>query len=76
MVEYIFSTRPETTSFILDSEIVGVDRANGSFKSFQELSKRAQKDVQLQDIKISVSVFVFDLMYFNGEVGEIDIYSI
>jgi ATP dependent DNA ligase domain len=68
MVECIFNTQPEITSFILDSEIVAIDAASGSLRSFQELSSRARKEVQLRDIQISVCVFAFDLMYFNGEV--------
>lgn len=70
MVEYIFNTRPEITSFILDSEIVAIDAATGSLRSFQELSNRARKDVQIKDVQISVCVFAFDLMYFNGGVGQ------
>lgn len=68
MVECIFNTQPDITSFILDSEIVAIDAASGSLRSFQELSNRARKEVQLKDIQISVCVFAFDLMYFNGEV--------
>jgi DNA ligase 1 len=70
MVECIFNTRPEVTSFILDSEIVAIDAANGSLRSFQELSNRARKDVQIKDVQVSVCVFAFDLMYLNGQVRE------
>jgi DNA ligase 1 len=70
MVECIFDTRPEIMSFILDSEIVAIDAANGSLGSFQELSNRARKDVQIKDVQVSVCVFAFDLMYFNGQVRE------
>lgn len=76
MVECIFNTQPQITSFILDSEIVAIDATNGSLKSFQELSNRARKDVQLQNIQVSVCVFAFDLMYLNGRVRKIvSIYS-
>src|ERR1700733_14223617 len=71
MVECIFNAQPQITSFILDSEIVAIDATNGSLRSFQELSNRARKDVRLQDIQISVCVFAFDLMYFNGQVRKI-----
>lgn len=53
----------------MDSEIVAVDPTNGDLKSFQELSNRARKDVQLKDVRVAVSVFAFDLMYYNGEVS-------
>lgn len=56
------------SSFIIDAEIVAVDRETGALKSFQELSRRARKDVRLSEIKVAVSLFVFDLMYLNGEV--------
>ncbi|KAG6866729.1 hypothetical protein C0991_011388 [Blastosporella zonata] len=67
LVKTYFDIHPETTSFILDTEIVPVD-SDGELKSFQDLSNRARKDVQLQDVRVFVSVFAFDLMYFNGEV--------
>lgn len=56
------------SSFILDAEIVAIDPASGGVKTFQELSNRARKDVDIKDVKISVCVFAFDLMFFNEEV--------
>lgn len=35
---------------------------------FQELSKRKRKDVKVEDIKVRVCLFAFDLLYLNGEV--------
>lgn len=54
------------TSFIIDAEIVAIDPITGAFKSFQELSYRSRKDVEVGDIKIRVGVYAFDLMYLNG----------
>ncbi|KZV88075.1 ATP-dependent DNA ligase [Exidia glandulosa HHB12029] len=68
LVEHIFSASPGLTSFIIDSEIVAVDKNTNALRSFQELSNRARKDVQLKDVKVAVCVFAFDLMYLNGEV--------
>lgn len=68
-MESIFTERPNIRSFIIDSEIVAIDPLNGELKSFQELSNRARKDVELSDIRVSVCIFAFDLMYFNGEVS-------
>lgn len=68
MVHHIFSESPSMSSFILDSEIVAIDVDDGGLKSFQELSNRPRKSVQLQDIKVAVCVFGFDLMYLNGEI--------
>ncbi|EKM54483.1 uncharacterized protein PHACADRAFT_162874 [Phanerochaete carnosa HHB-10118-sp] len=68
LVQDIFANSQETESFILDAEIVAIDPVDGSLKSFQELSNRARRDVKLDDVKVSVSVFAFDLMYLNGEI--------
>ena len=53
----------------MDAEIVAIDPADGNLKSFQDLSNRARRDVKLADIKVSVCVYAFDLMYLNKEVG-------
>lgn len=69
LVECIFKNAPETGSFIMDSEIVAIDPSDGSLKSFQELSTRSRKDVRLEDVRVTVGVFAFDLMYLDGEVS-------
>jgi DNA ligase-1 len=68
----IFEDQPRLQSFIIDSEIVAIDPADGGLKSFQELSNRARKDVEMGDVKISVCVFAFDLMYLDNEVRPSD----
>ncbi|KAG2146048.1 ATP-dependent DNA ligase [Suillus bovinus] len=68
LVKCIFQEQPQLQSFIIDSEIVAVDSSDGGLKSFQELSNRARKGVEMNDIKISVCVYAFDLMYLDGEV--------
>ena len=68
LVEDVFANSSETNSFVLDAEIVAIDPVDGSLKSFQELSNRARRDVKLDDVKVSVCVFAFDLMYLDGEV--------
>ena len=57
----------------MDSEIVAIDPRTGALKSFQELSNRAKKDVELKDVQVSVCLYAFDLMYLNGEVGGFNI---
>ncbi len=57
------------TSFIMDAEIVAIDPTSGGLKTFQELSNRSRKDVNLKDIRVSVCVFAFDLMFINEEVS-------
>ncbi|KAJ3029370.1 hypothetical protein HDV00_009622 [Rhizophlyctis rosea] len=57
---------PTTTSFIIDSEVVAVDDS-GTVQPFQTLTNRARKNVDVRDVKVKVKVFVFDLMFLNGE---------
>ncbi|KAG2345582.1 ATP-dependent DNA ligase [Suillus weaverae] len=68
LVNCIFREQPQLQSFIIDSEIVAIDPSDGGLKSFQELSNRARKDVEMSDIKVSVCVYAFDLMYLDGKV--------
>lgn len=55
------------SSFILEGEVVAVDRESGELKPFQVLANRARKDVVIQSVKVDVCLFAFDLMYLNGE---------
>ncbi|KPV76644.1 uncharacterized protein RHOBADRAFT_13310, partial [Rhodotorula graminis WP1] len=57
----------QLNSFIIDCEVVAIDPQTGAFKTFQELSYRSRKDVELGDIKVRVGIYCFDLMYLNGE---------
>jgi len=51
---------------ILDAEICGVDRANDNkLLSFQQFSTRAKKATT--DHQVSVCVFLFDLLYYDGQ---------
>ena len=70
LVDAILTNHERIDSFILDAEIVAIDPVDGSLRSFQELSNRARRDVKLDDVKVSVSVFAFDLMYLNGDVSK------
>ena len=63
------SSSPQTESFIIDAEVVAVDPATGALKTFQELSNRARKDVRLDEVKVSVCVFAFDIMFLDGQVS-------
>ena len=53
----------------MDAEAVAIDRTTGKLMPFQELSKRKRKDVKVEDIQVRVCLFVFDLLYLNGEVS-------
>ena len=56
------------TSFIMDAEVVAVDKDTGAYRTFQDLSTRAKKDVRVEDIKVVVGIFAFDLMLLNDQV--------
>lgn len=56
------------TSLIMDAEVVAVDKDTGAYRTFQELTNRAKKDVRVEDIKVIVGVYAFDLMLLNDRV--------
>ncbi|KAJ5727498.1 hypothetical protein N7493_005318 [Penicillium malachiteum] len=55
------------SSFILEGEVVAVDRDTGDLLPFQTLTNRAKKNVEIGAIVVTVCLFSFDLMYLNGE---------
>lgn len=54
-------------SAIIDSEVVAFNIEEDKLLSFQILSTRARKNVKEEDIKVTVCLFPFDLVYLNGE---------
>lgn len=61
-----------TITFIIDAEVVAVDRKNGcKLLSFQELSSRDRgsknSSISVDNIKVDICVFAFDVMFANGE---------
>lgn len=55
------------SSFILEGEVVAVDKETGDLRPFQTLANRARKDVAIHEVKVEVCLFAFDLMFLNGE---------
>ena len=54
-------------SAIIDAEVVAFSREEHKILPFQTLSTRARKNVKTEDIKVTVCLFPFDLIYLNGE---------
>lgn len=68
LVELVPKIRGEgVSSFIMEGEVVAVDRDSGELKNFQTLTNRARKDVDIGSIKVDVCLFAFDLMYLNSQ---------
>ncbi|KAM0284172.1 hypothetical protein ACHAQH_002162 [Verticillium albo-atrum] len=54
-------------SFVMEGEVVAIDRQTGEMKNFQTLTNRARKDVAIGSIQVDVCMYAFDLMFLNGE---------
>ena len=61
--------KKETKSFVLDCETVAWDLVEKKVLPFQQLMTRKRKDVKVEDVKVKVCVFAFDLLFYNGEVS-------
>lgn len=65
--------KEEVENFVLDAEVTAwqkEDKEKGEtarLLPFQELSRRKRKDSKVEDIKVKVKLFAFDLLYLNGE---------
>ncbi|KAI4834614.1 DNA ligase I [Plasmodium brasilianum] len=54
------------TECIIDSEVVAYDIENKKILPFQVLTTRKRKDVDIENIKVKVCLFPFDLICCNG----------
>lgn len=55
-------------SFVIDAEVVALEKDTGACRTFQDLSNRAKTDVRVEDIKVIVGVLSFDLTLLNDKV--------
>ncbi|KAJ4725014.1 DNA ligase [Melia azedarach] len=59
--------KPSVRSFVLDCELVAYDREKQKILPFQILSTRARKNVSVNDIKVDVCIYAFDILYLNDQ---------
>ncbi len=68
LVQLVPKIRGEgVSSFIMEGEVVAIDRQTGDLLTFQTLAGRGRKDVVMSSVEVDVCLFAFDLMYLNGE---------
>lgn len=60
--------KKDTKSFVLDCETVAWDLVEKKVLPFQQLMTRKRKDVKVEDVKVKVCVFAFDMLFYNGQV--------
>ena len=61
------SKTADTSSFIVDAEIVAFDRGKDEILPFQILMGRPRKAVAIASITVNVKLLLFDIMSLNGE---------
>lgn len=68
VVEYV-KKYVKSDDFILDAEVVGLDKNNGKILPFQNMSKRIKRKHDIKKLikEIPVKVVVFDIMEANGD---------
>ncbi len=52
---------------IIDGEIVAYDVVEDKILPFQILNNKKKKNVEIEDIKVKVCIYVFDILSLNGK---------
>mmetsp|Transcript_23433 Transcript_23433/g.28184 ORF Transcript_23433/g.28184 Transcript_23433/m.28184 type:complete len:452 (+) Transcript_23433:512-1867(+) len=66
VVAYVQAAAKNTTgAFILDAEVVAINKTTTELQTFQILSTRKKEVDKIQDIQVQVVVFAFDLILLN-----------
>ncbi|PVV03698.1 hypothetical protein BB560_001819 [Smittium megazygosporum] len=60
-------TNEGVSTFVIDAEVVAWDTQSQNILPFQVLSTRKRKDTKESEITVQVCLFVFDILYLNGE---------
>lgn len=58
----------ELKSFIVDCEIVAVNKSTRQLLPFQVLATRSRKASKINEIEVYVNMFAFDILYFNDPI--------
>lgn len=61
------AAKRKNVSCIVDAEVVAVDKATNKRLPFQILSTRSRKNVKVEDIKVPVCIYAFDMLYLDGK---------
>ena len=61
--------KPGVKSCIIDAEVVAYNQEEKKIMPFQVLSTRGRKNIQIEEIKVKVCLFAFDLLFLNGQVN-------
>lgn len=61
------AAKRKKVSCIVDAEVVAVDKATNKRLPFQILSTRSRKNVKVEDIKVPVCIYAFDMLYLDGK---------
>lgn len=55
-------------SFILDCEIVAINKTTRQLLPFQVLATRSRKNTNINEIEVFVNMFAFDILFYNEPI--------